>query len=216
MRVTDLRCEYIPNPLGIDVRNPRLSWILEHPERGQIQTAYQILVTSRKDLIDCERGDLWDSGKVTSTQSAQIVYAGQSLQSCTRHYWVVRVWDRSDQVSAYSMTAIFETAFLNSDDWQEEWICAGGTEGSLLRKAFTLNKPVKKARLYITGIGYYEVSINGNKVGDIVLDPGWTDYNKRVLYSTFDITHPPHWLLIRPPPLQATGHHVATFRVPTP
>lgn len=189
MRVTNLRCEYTVNPLGIDIRDPRFSWILERPERNQKQTAYQILIASRKELLTAERGDLWDSGKVVSTQSAHIVYAGETLQSCTRYYWAVRVWDRDDQVSAYSSAAFFETAFLQSDEWQGAWISAGDTVGPLLRKTFKVEKPVNKARLYVCGIGYYEARLNGQKVGDHVLDPGWTDYAKTLLYATFDVTH---------------------------
>lgn len=189
MRITNLRCEYTEHPLGIDVREPRLSWMLEDPQRGQMQTAYQILVSSRKDLLDAGHGDLWDSGKVVSGQSGNIVYAGKPLHSATCYYWTVRVWDRDDQASPYSAAATFETGLFSSDDWHGKWIWAGETTGPLLRKAFTLSKPVKKARLYISGIGYYEARLNGQKVGDYVLDPGWTDYDKTILYSTFDITH---------------------------
>lgn len=189
MRVTNLRCEHIVNPLGIDIREPRFSWTLEHPQRDQMQTAYQILVASRKDLLEAERGDLWDSGKATSTQSAQIAYAGQALQRCARYYWAVRVWDRDDQISAYSAAAFFETAFFDASDWQGEWISAGNSAGPLLRKTFDVEKPVSKARLYICGIGYYEARLNGQKVGDNALDPGWTDYAKTLLYTTFDVTH---------------------------
>ncbi|GAK50072.1 alpha-rhamnosidase [Candidatus Moduliflexus flocculans] len=189
MRVTNLRCEYTENPLGIDAREPRLSWLFEDPERGQKQTAYQILVARRKELLDAERGDLWDSGKVASPLSAQAAYAGEALQSCTRYYWAVRVWDRDDQASAYSSPAFFETAFFDANDWQGAWISAGETAGPLLRKTFNVDKPVSKARLYICGVGYYEARLNGQKIGDHVLDPGWTDYAKTLLYTTFDVTH---------------------------
>jgi len=189
MRVTNLRCEYTVNPLGIDIREPRFSWILEHPERGQAQTAYQILVASHKELLDAERGDLWDSGKVALSQSAQVAYAGEALQSCTRYYWAVRIWDLNDQASAYSSPAFFETAFLDSSEWQGAWISAGETVGPLLRKTFNLDKPVSAARLYVCGVGYYEARLNGQKIGDHVLDPGWTDYAKTLLYETFDVTH---------------------------
>ena len=189
MRVTNLRCEYTTDPLGIDIREPRFSWTLEHPERGQAQTAYQILVASRKDMLEAGRGDLWDSGKAASSQAAQIAYAGEALQSCTRYYWAVRVWDGDAQISAYSSTAFFETAFFDASDWQGGWICAGNSAGPLLRKTFTVDKPVNTARLYVCGAGYYEARLNGQKIGDHVLDPGWTDYAKTLLYATFDVTH---------------------------
>ena len=189
MRVTNLRCEYTTDPLGIDIREPRFSWTLEHPQRDQIQTAYQMLVASRKDLLNAEHGDLWDSGKVTSMQSTHIAYAGQALQSCARYYWAVRVWDRANQASAYSSPAFFETAFLDSSEWQGAWISVGETVGPLLRKTFTVDKPVNTARLYVCGVGYYEARLNGQKIGDHILDPGWTDYAKTLLYATFDVTH---------------------------
>ena len=188
MRVSNLRCEYTQNPLGIDIRKPRLSWELEDAERGRRQTAYQILVASRKDLLDAGQGDVWDSEKVNSAQSGNIVYAGDALQSGTLYYWTVRIWDSQDQAGPYNAAATFETGLFDPDEWQGRWICSEGNDGPLLRKAFHLDKPVKRARLYISGIGYYEARINGNKVGDHVLDPGWTDYDKTILYSSFDVT----------------------------
>ncbi len=124
IRVTDLRCEYLCNPLGIDVMQPRLSWKLESQWRGQRQTAYEILVASNEELLKDNRADLWNTGKVTSDQSIQIAYSGRPLTSRTRCYWKVRVWDKDDKPSPFSEVATWEMGLLKPDDWQAKWITA--------------------------------------------------------------------------------------------
>ena len=183
-RPTDLRCEYARNPIGLDVAKPRFSWVLYHPKRGQVQTAYQIIVSSSIEKIMADEGDMWDSGKVISNRSANVTYEGGPLESCKTYYWKVRWWDKEGNVSPWSEIACFEMGLLKPEDWKAKWI----TGGQLLRKEFTIDKEVAKARAYVTGLGYYELRINGRKVGDKVLDPGWTDYKKRILYSTYDVT----------------------------
>ena len=197
---TGLQCEYIQNPLGIDVDTPRFSWVVNDAKRGVLQTAYQIIVSSSESNLRQDDGELWNSGKVPSSQQVNISYEGEPLSSATRYYWKVRTWDAEGQVSPYSDVAWFETALMNESDWQARWIGDGRaapdnpedfydeTPAPMFRKEFSLEKPVKSARLYITGLGYYEAYLNGTKVGDRVLDPGWTNYGKRVLYSTYDIT----------------------------
>jgi len=194
VRVTDLRCEYLCNPLGIDVTQPRLSWKLQSPWRGQKQTAYEILVASNEGLLKDNRADLWNTGKVTSDRSIQIAYAGRPLTSRIRCYWKVRVWDKDDKPSPYSEVAAWEMGLLEPDDWQARWISAPQADGKgmppapIFRKTFVLSTPVKQARLYICGLGYYELHLNGRKVGDHVLDPAFTRYDRRVLYVTYDVT----------------------------
>jgi len=183
--VSELFCEYLPNPLGIDVIQPRFSWILDSSERGQHQSAYQILVASNQADLDVNKADKWDSGKVISEQSINVVYKGDALESGKTYYWKVRVWDKDGEVSPYSKTAIFEMGLLKREDWKAQWISGG----NLLRKKFKLTKDIARARVYVSGLGYYELRINGNKVGDHVLDPGRTDYKKRVLYVTYDVTN---------------------------
>ncbi len=181
---TNLLCEYASDPIGIDAIQPRFFWVCNHSKRGQIQSAYQILVGSNRANLDAESRDKWDSGRVISGQSVNIAYAGSSLESRKTYFWKIRVWDKNDKVSQWSKVATFEMGLLKPEDWKGEWI-----EGeNLLRKEFTIDKDIARARVYISGLGYYELCINGNKVGDYVLDPGWTDYKKRVLYSTYDIT----------------------------
>lgn len=183
-RPMTLRCEYLTDPLGIDVRQPRFSWVLQHSERGQLQTAYQVLVASSSSLLDPGKADLWDSGKIVSDNSTQVVYAGKPLASGMTYYWRVRTWDKGDRPSPLSATAQFDTAFLSPSDWKAQWI--GG--GDLLRREFQIAGGIRRARIYVSAVGYYEVHLNGEKVGINVLDPGWTTFDKRNLYSTYDVT----------------------------
>lgn len=180
----NLLCEYSVDPIGLDVSKPRFSWTLIHAERGRTQYAYQILVASTLEKLDRDIGDVWDSGKTYSNQSVNVEYAGKPLESCKIYYWKVRWWDDKNRVSLWSRIAKFEMGLLKPEDWKAKWI----TGGDLLRRKFTLNKKVKLARVYVTGLGYYELRINGRRVGDRLLDPGWTDYEKLVLYSTYDVT----------------------------
>jgi alpha-L-rhamnosidase len=187
-----LRCEYLDNPLGIDTAQPRLSWVLESKQRAEAQTAYQILAASSEALLKANTGDLWDSGKVASDQTLHVVYAGKALGSCQRCYWKVRVWDKDGKASTYSRPACWDMGLLSPQDWQGQWIGRTTDTNSLpapmLRRAFTLEGKVKQARAYICGLGYYELHLNGKKVGDHLLDPGYTRYDKRALYVTYDVT----------------------------
>jgi alpha-L-rhamnosidase len=176
-----LRCEYLTDPVGIDVPQPRFSWVLEHAARGERQTAYQVVVSSK---AEAPAGDQWDSGKVSNGQSVHVVYAGKPITSGQTYYWKVRYWDSGDRASPYSAAARFETGLLESADWKGKWI--GGA--NQMRKEFTLPDRPVRARVYVAGLGYYELRINGRKVGDHVLDPAWTTYDKRVLYTVYDIT----------------------------
>jgi alpha-L-rhamnosidase len=275
---SDLRCEYRGGPVGIDVRTPRLSWKLAvNPPaaRGVKQHAYQILVASSPELLAGDKGDVWDSGKVSSDDSVNIAFAGKPLGSREELFWKVRVWVGGRKPSAWSEPARWEMGFLNPEDWQAKWIDAptavpgeshgtvaivqadyGSGQGSndvtgivaarlkdntlfltvsnevfggdpapkqikrlrvvytidgerhetdalegttlkipedipgldYLRKEFVLGKPVAKARLYATALGLYELHLNGQRVGDHLFAPDWTDYKKRVQYQTYDVT----------------------------
>ena len=189
---TDLRCESAVNPLGIDAVSPRMSWVLTSSEKGQKQTAYQILVTSDEAKLRNEEPDVWDSGRVASDESTQVVYRGPALLSRRRYFWKVRTWDKDGVASRYSQSAWWEMALLSPQDWKAEWVGSlAGWPGRALyfRCTFTSSKAVARGRIYVSGLGYYELRLNGSKVGDHVLDPGVTDYAKRILYSTYDITN---------------------------
>ena len=177
----NLRCEYLENPIGIDVKKPRFSWMLKHSERGHTQTAFQLIVSS--DPM-AEEADIWDSNKVASDRSLHVVYDGKPLESDRTYFWKVRYWDDQDVPSPYSQVARFDTGLFDPEDWEGEWI--GGK--NQLRKEFSVNARVKRGRTHVCGLGYYELQLNGQKVGNNVLDPGYTTYEKRILYSSYDIT----------------------------
>ena len=196
-----LRLEYRDNPLGIDVAAPRLSWLAAPADpkaRGLRQTAYRILVASSDRALRSDSGDLWDSGKVVSADSAQIVYAGKPLASAAAAFWKVQVWDQRGQASEWSEPAQWSMGLLRAADWQAKWIGRDEPAGSethdrrlparYLRTEFTAAKPVRRAMVYYSGLGTSELYLNGARVGDHVLSPGLTDYDKRALYVTFDVT----------------------------
>jgi len=197
---TDLRCEYRSEPLGIDAERPRLSWVLSSGRRGQVQTAYRVLVASSPEALAAERGNLWDSGRVASAESLSVACAGAPLHSGQRCHWKVRVWDREGRPSDWSAAGSWEMALLRPEDWTGGWIGDGKPDPAtdedfykddpapLFRREFAAPSGVRRARLYVTGLGYYEASINGTRVGDRVLDPGWTNFAKRVFYSVYDVT----------------------------
>ncbi len=200
-----LRCEYRVDPAGVDSPRPRVDWILEssdHAARGLAQSAYQILAASAPGLLARDQGDLWDSGKVTSDQMNQISYAGKPLTSAQGVWWKVRTWGQAGGESAWSAPAKWTMGVLNDADWAgAKWIGAPDAnepndhkgakskyETVLLRREFAVKPGLKRALAHICGLGQYEMTLNGNKVGDDLLTPGWTLYNKTCLYDTYDIT----------------------------
>ena len=186
---SELWCEYAVDPVGIDVPEPRFSWILSSRQRGQVQSAYRILVAGSEEALNGDVGDKWDSGVVASDASVNVPYAGTALASGERCCWKVRVWDGQGAASASSDAATFEMGLLDPGDWSGIWIGAeSDLAAPLLRREFTLEQPAGKARLYLCGLGLYELSINGARVGDRVLDPALTDYRERVAYVTHDVT----------------------------
>jgi alpha-L-rhamnosidase len=190
--VTRLRCEYLDNPLGIDTTQPRLSWNMESNERGELQSAYQVFVATDKSLLGEGKADLWDSGRVDSEQSINVLYSGKPLQSGERCFWSVRVWDKDNHPTSFSKRAMWQMGLLNSNDWHGKWIAQttdfNSKSAPFFRHGFEVTQPVKRATVYVCGLGYYELHLNGKKVGDHLLDPGYTRYDKRDLYVTYDVT----------------------------
>ncbi len=205
----ELRCEYLADPLGIDIACPRLSWVLQSAQRGQRQTAYQVLVASSEHILQRGEGDLWDTGKVISSDSAHIAYNGLELRSGQRCWWQVRVWDRHGVRSAYSPAAWWEMGLLEASDWRGTWIsydtkrkeaglpaelethddASGLIPSPYLRTTFSTAQPIRRARLCITARGLYEARLNGQRLGNAVLAPGWTDYAVRIQYQVYDVGH---------------------------
>lgn len=212
IRVVNLHCDYMGNPLGIDNSTPLLQWQLLSNGKGKSQSAYRIIVSSDLSLLNNDQGDYWDSGKILSSESL-INYKGKQLPSNTQLYWKVMVWDEKGIPSDWSNAANWSMGLLNPADWQAEWI--GEREdiypdstltfpAPYFRKEFVVAKPIKKAVAYVCGLGFYEMYFNGDKIGDQVLAPAVTNYDKRslkkllyhyddqstqrVFYNVFDVT----------------------------
>ncbi len=176
------------NPYGIDIAKPRFTWQFESGKRNVVQTAYELKVTSGKSTV-------WSTGRVNSSQSVQVMYNGQALKSGTRYTWQVRSWDNDGKVSPWSKPAVFQMAFLDPSDWKAKWIQPGYEEkenerpSPLMRKEFNLSKKnIASATAYITSHGMYVASINGQRVGDAYLTPGWTAYKTKLQYQAYDVT----------------------------
>jgi alpha-L-rhamnosidase len=202
LEVADLRCEYRLNPVGLDVREPRFSWTLRGNRRGERQTAYRVLAASSRGLLAADRGDLWDSGQVPTNRTIHVVYAGRPLQSRQCAWWKVRVWDKDGERSPWSSAGAWSMGLLDRADWQALWIAvptnratasvagtgASALPATMLRKAFRLTGPVRRATAHVTAEGVYELRVNGHRVGQDLLAPEWTSYRHRVQYQTEDVT----------------------------
>ncbi|MBB6638173.1 glycoside hydrolase family 78 protein [Cohnella thailandensis] len=192
--IEKLTVDYRTNPIGIDNPKPRFSWILTDEARNQYQTAYQIQVATELAKLSEDRPDLWDSGQVPSDQSLHVIYEGRELVSEQIAYWRVRVWDKRGTPTAWSEPAYWSMGLLGRNEWHGEWIGSGVSPeeewipGLYLRRTFALNRPVRRATVYASALGLYELRINGRKVGSDRFAPGWTDYHTRVLYQAYDVT----------------------------
>jgi alpha-L-rhamnosidase len=195
LKLVGLRTEYKQNPLGMDTRKPRLSWQLQSAQRGVTQSAYQVRVARSEPDLRAGKNLLWDSHRVKSEESIQCPYDGPLLQSGQRYFWQVQIWDGSGRASGWSEPAYWEMGLLEPSDWKASWIEADLPEDvsksgpvPMLRRTFRLNGVVEQARAYVTSHGLYEMHLNGRRVGDELFTPGWTSYNKRLQYQTYDVT----------------------------
>jgi alpha-L-rhamnosidase len=188
-----LRCENMNNPLGIDTIIPRFSWKIKTDKNGMSQKAFQIIIASDSLLLDEKKADLWNSGKVLSTASIAVPYQGVKLAARSIGYWKVRIWDENDNVSGWSEKAWFSVGLLDQDDWEASYIGlssdVGDVEFPQLRKTFNLSELKGRILLHVNSLGYHEVYINGEKVGADVLSPAVTQFNKRSLIKTYDVTY---------------------------
>lgn len=191
--VRELQCNYRDNPMGINNELPLLSWQIISNQRNVNQSAYEIMVSDDSAVLRTNKGNIWESGKILSKQSLLVKYKGLELLPEKKYYWKVRIWDDKDNRSDWSDMATWQTGLFSKEDWGEAvWIGRkDSTHESLpiLRKEFNVKKTIKQATVYVSGLGHFELSLNGKKVGDHFLDPGWTDYNNHALYVTFDLTN---------------------------
>ena len=199
MTVADLLCEMKKDPLGIDKKTPRFSWKMDAEQRGVEQLAYQVLVASSPAKLAAGEGDLWNSGKIVSSQSVLVPYGGKPLKSRMECFWKVKVWINNGE-SGWSSPAHFSMGLLDAADWKARWT---GLDRSFpwdsvtkmarlsaryFRKEFTTTKEIKKATAYIAGLGLYELYITGHRIGTQGLAPVPTDYSKSIMYNSFDVT----------------------------
>ncbi|WP_029192775.1 family 78 glycoside hydrolase catalytic domain [Paenibacillus harenae] len=189
--VIEPRCEYRSNPIGLGTAKPRISWKLQSDERATNQTAYQIEVAEDESFTKV----LWGSGRIESDQSVHVEIDALTVQSFERYYYRVRAWNHYGEPSPWSETAFWEMGLLEPGNWAGEWIAAPlallpvtAEACPMFRRSFELKGAVKKARLYATALGLYELELNGQRVGDCYFTPGWTSYKHSVQTQTYDVT----------------------------
>lgn len=214
VKIAQALCDNRVNPTGIHTRELFFSWELASQKNNQKQTAYQLVLASSKAKLEKEQYDVYNSGTVKTSQSIQVLYRGKKLQPGAIYYWKLKVWDENNTASPWSEIQQFTTGLFEPADWkQAKWIGAENAPASarvvpfvhnkmkvgdpriiknkaapFLRKSFAVSKNVKTALLFISGLGHYQASINGKKIGNAFLAPGWTTYDKTVLYNSYDIT----------------------------
>lgn len=214
LSVGNLTCESKTDPLGIEAEHPRLSWIITSAARDTRQSAYHVLVSDNRELLRLDEGNIWDSKVVKSDRSIKVEYAGAPLSPEKKYYWKVKVMDQTGKATPWSEIATWQMGLLSVKDWNNAaWIgyqhfpdsmkLVPGVHGSgdqlgnkarqrsvvpQFRKEFAVDKKIESATLYISGLGHYEATINGQTTGRSFLAPGWTDYNKTCLYNVYDVT----------------------------
>jgi len=214
LKVEHSTCEYLEKPLGIETQTPRFSWKLSSEMQGDRQTAYQVILADSEEAIKKGNGTIWDTQRVQSDQSLNVVYQGETLKETTRYWWAVKVWDADGHEQDWSEAEWFETGIFGEEGWKgAKWIGLAEDHRSkeyssrplqirtmdaprletshaspVLRKEFSLDRKMKQARIYLAGLGYNELYVNGERVDDAVLNPGQTSYDKRAFYDVYDIS----------------------------
>ncbi len=192
LTVYDLKCENLSEPTGTGTNKPGLSWKIRSQSNGTMQKAFQILVAGSIDLLDETNSDLWNSGKVESSESIHVPYKGIELTSRSVCYWKVRIWNENDEVSGWSTPSFFSIGLLDESDWKAKFIgfpvSSENTVSPQFWKTFNLNGKQEKIFLHVNSLGYHEVYLNGKKAGNNVLAPAVSQFNKRSLALTYDLT----------------------------
>lgn len=208
LHAADLRCEHLFRPQGLNTRQPRFTWALEGKGRNRRQSAFRIVAGTDGDAVASGQGDWWDTGKVASDEALLIPWAGRALRSDIEIWWAVQVWDEKDDSWGMSRPVSFRTGLMEASDWKAKWISRqlvppGGRfppqdtvydnpywarPADHYRREFDVARKVRRATAYATALGLYEIYINGEKLGDQRLAPGWTDFHTRVEYQSYDAT----------------------------
>ncbi|WP_175416240.1 alpha-L-rhamnosidase [Aggregatimonas sangjinii] len=197
--VESVTVNYLQNPLGLDDRQPSITWTMSSKGKNKRQSAYQIRVADTEIKLKENKNITWDSGKLSSSQNTQVRYDGPALKSGQQCYFQIKVWDENDTASDWSETHFWTIGLLAKEDWKADWISFKTTDSgvsdslflpaaSYLRKPFSVSEKIKRATLYVTSLGVFEMSLNGQKIGEDLLTPGWTDYTKRIYYKTYDLS----------------------------
>jgi len=189
MKISNMKTQNRQDPLGIDIKNPSFSWNIETKQQDWIQEAYRILVSDNKEELKNDIGKMWDSKRVNLKNMNHILYEGSPLVSNSQYFWKVFVWKKGKNEPTVSNISCFTTGLFDQSDWQGKWI--GEKEdrvNHIYRKQFEIEKEVEQASLFVCGLGHYELHMNNEKVSDHVLEPGWTNYDKSCLYSSYDVT----------------------------
>ncbi len=190
LSIENMKCEYRNNPLDIDILFPRLSWQIDaNGIRGEKQTAYRIMVASSRDKLTEGKADLWDSGRVQSDQSINVSYKGRSLETGMHCFWKVMIWDKEGKPANWSKPASWSMGLLDTADWKAQWIGTPEANTSpFFRRSFSIEKLPKQATIYIASLGYFELYVNGQKIGNEVLSPAVSNFSKRSYYRTYDVS----------------------------
>jgi len=209
-----LTCNAQTNPTAIESDQPSFSWVVKASGFNKSQSAYQILVASSMDKLNEKEADFWNSNKVSSSKSTYLKYIGKDLKPTQKYYWKVKIWDEKGQDSNWSSVTNFQMGLMNTSNWGDsKWIglnkdtrksphrfrkykvgrmktpeMVAGHAAAYFRNEFTPKRKIKNAQAYICGLGYYEWYINGKKVGDHVLDPAPSNYDKQAYYVNYDVT----------------------------
>ena len=183
LNIYDLKVEYQKNPLGLDVKNPGFSWKLRSEANDVMQKCYRLLV--KKVGIP-----VWDSGQIESDQSTNVMYQGEDLEPCTRYEIQAEIRDNQGEVA--EQISWFETGLMGHQNFQGKWITHTFEDDlaapAIFSKQFIISKKVVSARLYVSALGIYDLTLNGRAVSDTRFSPGWTNYKERLQYQTYDIT----------------------------
>ena len=188
--ITNLEVDKLNSPHGLDNKNPKFSWIIDTDHYNVLQTHYQVFVAT--DKVFSKNSLVWDSGKVASDESVYVNYLGKELAYDTQYFWTVKVWTNKSKRSSQSKVSSWKTGLMDKQNWKSNWITVNNEDMTSPKIPYFINdfrvdSKIISANLYITSRGVYEAHINGKRIGDAILTPGWTSYSNRIQYQAYDV-----------------------------